>query len=292
MQDGTKYVMSTTDWYIELAKDKTEPPKKEFQVQGSLRYKKDSDPIEYGVTLGYEVVQNLDSHNKLVMVFDFKSTEVSKVANEEYVGVFLRYRKTKDYGRTRYVSCGAKQDPNNQGDYQPDVNNFFLHMNNLNNVEDIVYLPYDGVTGLSEKSQKLASGRIWDESMTTDGHFFRASEDKGAHYLRVSDDGSSVSARCIAVLDLPKFSDGSEDFIGESILGEYDVQIGLVIKAEGANPSTNLRFSNKSTITLKAPKYTDEIASEVSQHANVHFDLFMESGVMGFDAYTPLGKAS
>ena len=55
MEDKTEHVMSTTNWFVDLASDKTAPPMKEFQVQGALKYKKSGDAIEYGVTLGYEI---------------------------------------------------------------------------------------------------------------------------------------------------------------------------------------------------------------------------------------------
>ena len=60
--------MSTTDWFVELTQDKTKPPKKEFELQGSVKYKKDSESISFGVDIGYEITQDLDTDNALMLV--------------------------------------------------------------------------------------------------------------------------------------------------------------------------------------------------------------------------------
>lgn len=143
-----------------------------------------------------------------------------------------------------------------------------------------------------DKTKAFWDAHVEDE-FEANGHFFKASKSDGAHYLKK--ENGNVMARCIAVLDMPKFNDGSEHFIGEEILGEYDVQIGMTIVGDPkvANTITyNEAFTDKKTITLKAPKYDDSIASEVKKHATVFFDRFMETGDIEFDAHTPLGKSA
>jgi len=217
MEDGTEYVMAISDWYAELKNDKVEPPKKEFQVQGSLKYKKKGDPIEYSATLGYEVTQDLETDNTLAMVFNFKSTQADKLNPEsQSVTQFLRYRKKGDFSQYRYVMCTAK------GDSEFHVDNFQPYLGDLSAIDS-----------LSTRSENAAgnTATFWDSKLadvvSAHGHFFEKSNDKGANYARVKD--GVAEAQCIAKLKIPKFNDGSESFVGDDILGDYDVQIGLNI---------------------------------------------------------------
>ena len=73
--------MSTTDWFVDLALDKATPPAKEFQVQGSLKYTNADANEEYGVTVGYEITQDIDSDNKLAIVFEYKTSDSARVAD-------------------------------------------------------------------------------------------------------------------------------------------------------------------------------------------------------------------
>lgn len=118
-----------------------------------------------------------------------------------------------------------------------------------------------------------------------DNHFFYASDDPHAHMFKI--EGNEAEARCIAVMYLPKFNEGSTEFIGEEILGEYDVEVGLFVGTEGqADPKISKRYNSKKTITLKAPTYDETILEEVSKHSDVHSDMFMESGRLPIDQQT------
>jgi len=209
MLDGTDYVMAISDWYMELKNDKVEPPKKEFQIQGSLKYKKDNDPISYGVTLGYEVTQDIESDNLLAMVFNFKSTQADKISDGDVVTLFLRYRKKGDFSQYRYVMCSS-DGTNTQ------VDNFMPYLGDLSAIDSITQRP-GGATGNSAK--------FWDSKLedivSAHGHFFEKSADASSSYARVKD--NAAEAQCIATLNIPKFNDGSENFVGEEILGEYEI---------------------------------------------------------------------
>ena len=141
--------MSTTDWFVELTQDKTKPPKKEFELQGSVKYKKDSESISFGVDIGYEITQDLETDNALMLVFTAKDTDIASSGFQEtdYVGVFLKYRKKGEWGETRYVSCGTKKGDDIEGkefkDYHPDVNNFLSWLDKSDGVKQMVYLPED-----------------------------------------------------------------------------------------------------------------------------------------------------
>jgi len=242
MDDGTEYALATTEWFAELKSDKTAPPKKEFQVQHNLKFKKDKDPMEYGVTIGYQITQDMETDNSLAMVFNFKTDEVAKVTDYQYVVQFLRYRKKGDFGQYRFVTCGTKFN-----DEAANVNNFNTFTGDVSKMTDIAY----GTSSFSDPStQKFWDNKLWDD-VTAEGHFFHASEEKNAQYLKK--EGAEVKAQCIAILNIPKFNDGSSNFIGEDILGDYDVQIGLVIQNHGAAPTTRLTYTNKKTMHIKAP---------------------------------------
>jgi hypothetical protein len=74
-----------------------------------VKYKKANDPIEFGVTLGYEVTQDLETDNTIAAVFNFKSTDASAINVEnQSVTQFLRYRKKGSFSKYRYVMCTTK----------------------------------------------------------------------------------------------------------------------------------------------------------------------------------------
>jgi hypothetical protein len=126
--------------------------------------------------------------------------------------------------------------------------------------------------------------------VTAQGHFFVASEDANANYARIT--GTVAEAQCIAKLQVPKFNDGSENFVGEDILGEYDIELGVRIQEDGKAATTNKKFDNKKTLNFKKPAYADSIAAEVKKHASVHFDRFMDTGFVDFDAFEAFAAGS
>ena len=280
MADGKQYEMAVSDWYAELKQEKVEPPKKEFQVQGSLKYKRDGDPIEYGVTLGYQVTQDAESDDKLAMVFNFKSTDAAKLdPNTQQVSQYLKYRKKGDFSQWRYVMCTTDKDGQK-------VENFKPFMDDVS-----------AVSSMTERPNAAAGkdAKFWDskqkDAVEAKGHFFEKSDDTSGSYARVKD--NVAEAQCIAELSIPKVDDGSEDFVGEDILGDYDVEVGLNIQQKGQAASTKLTYSDKKTLKMKAPQYADSITEEVQKHKDVHFDRFMESDEVEFDAYAPMkGDAS
>jgi len=99
MENTKEFTMPNTEWFVDIPKGRTEPPKKEFQIQGSLKYKKKDDPLEFGVTVGYEITQDIETDNSLAVVFDVKTTDNSKIPDGEYLSMFLKYRKKGDYAQ-------------------------------------------------------------------------------------------------------------------------------------------------------------------------------------------------
>jgi DNA-binding beta-propeller fold protein YncE len=173
------------------------------------------------VTLGYEVTQDLETENTIAAVFNFKSTDGSKLdPATQTVTQFLRYRKKGDFSKYRYVACDTKGTTAHVDNFQPYLGDI------------------SAITNLSKKNDG-ASGNdatFWDskltDSVTAEGHFFEVSTDSGANFARKNADGSA-QAQCIAKMQIPKFNDGSANFVGEDILGEYDIELGLRIQQEG-----------------------------------------------------------
>jgi hypothetical protein len=84
---------------------------------------------------------------------------------------------------------------------------------------------------------------------------------------------------------MPKFNDGSANFVGDDILGEYDIELGVRIQEAGQSATTNLKYDNKKTLNFKKPSYDDSISEEVKKHSEIYFDRFMDTGFVDFDAY-------
>lgn len=103
--------MATSDWFVNLSKEKTKPPKKEFQIQGSVAYKKDGDSVSFRVDVGYEVTQDIESDNTLALVFSAKDTDInsSGFTENDYIGIFMMIRKKDTFGEFTVVSCGTKK---------------------------------------------------------------------------------------------------------------------------------------------------------------------------------------
>ena len=273
--------MSTTDWFVDLNLSKATPPAKEFQVQGSLKSTNAADNEEYGVTVGYEITQDTDSENKLAIVFEYKTSNADRVADitaNAYSALFFRYRKKGDYGAYRFVTCGLKK-----GDNIADVNNFKIYSEDANQVKGIAFKEEIDLTDAGD----AATIAFWEAHMenefVAEGHFFKAAEESGKNYLRVDTSTNRIEARCIAELSMPKFDDGAfEHFVGDEIVGDYDVQIGAVVLNNPNDMTWNVHFEDKRTFTLKSPVYADSIAAEVSSHASVYFDRFMETDEITF----------
>ena len=214
------------------------------------------------------------------MVFNFKSTDASKLdPNNQQVSQFLKYRKKGDFSQWRYVMCTTDKDGQK-------VENFKPFMDDVSAVSSMTERP---------NSASGKDAKFWDskqkDAVSAKGHFFEKSEDKKANYARVKN--NVAEAQCIAELKIPKFNDGSEDFVGEDILGDYDIEVGLNIQKKGQAASTKKTYSDKKSLNMKKPKYSDSISEEVKKRKDVHFDKFMESDDVEFDAYTPMkGNAS
>jgi hypothetical protein len=273
MADGTEYTLARSPWFATLANDKVEPPKKEFQIQGSLKYSKANDPIEYSVTLGYEITQDVATDNTVAAVFNFKSTDASKLdVEKQSVTQFLRYRKKGDFSKYRYVMCTTKGKTAHVDNVQP----------YLGDISALTSLDAKPSAGASTNDEKFWASKQTD-AVTAHGHFFEASTDKDANYARIS--GTNAEAQCIAKLVMPKFNDGSANFVGDDILGEYDIELGVRIQEAGQSATTNLKYDNKKTLNFKKPSYDDSISEEVKKHSEIYFDRFMDTGFVDFDAY-------
>jgi hypothetical protein len=231
------------------------------------------------VTIGYEITQDLETDNTLMMVFDMKSSDASKidVANQS-VTQFLRYRKKSEYGKYHYVMCTTKGETSH-------VDNLTPYLGDISTLSDLDKAPA-GASGNDKK--------FWDnkqaDAVSAHGHYFEASADKGANFARIKD--NKAEARCIAKLQIPKFNDGSEKFVGSEILGDYDIELGLRIQAAGASATTNVKFANKKALKVKSPAYPDAITAEVKKNSDVHYDRFMDTGFEEFDAYEPFAAGS
>ena len=176
----------------------------------------------YGVTVGYEITQDIDSDNKLAIVFEYKtanSQRVAEVTSNAYAALFFRYRKKGDFGAYRFVTCGMKKDAT-----RPDVNNFKVFSSDANQVKGIAFKEEIDLSDSGDAATKAFWEAHMENEFVAEGHFFRASESDGANYLRLAENNSKIEARCIAELSMPKFNDGAFDhFVGDEILGDYDV---------------------------------------------------------------------
>lgn len=161
-------------------------------------------------------------------------------------------------------------------DYSPDVNNFRLWSDNTVDIKSLAYFPEDPQSIVDQATQGFAKDRKASQWEIEEGSFFYASEDPNAHLFKIDATANSAESRCIAVMDLPKF-----DPISEEILGEYEVQIGIVANNPtdpSATPKISKRHKSKANITIKAPQYSEDIVGEVSKNSEVFKDIFMDSG--------------